>query len=78
MDIEAKHIQADKDGVRITELTERSYREKMWSHRPLIDFWAAGALSRVPCVIRGVLYNTGWGFPPSCRMRTDKRSEPSF
>ncbi|MGN0878612.1 MAG: gamma-glutamylcyclotransferase [Oligosphaeraceae bacterium] len=27
------------------------------------EHWAAGALSRVPCVIRGVLYNTGWGFP---------------
>jgi DNA polymerase V len=42
MDIEAKHIQADKDGVRIAELTERSYREKMWSHRPLTDFWRVG------------------------------------
>lgn len=27
------------------------------------EHWAAGTLSRVPCVIRGVLYNTGWGFP---------------
>lgn len=42
MDIEAKHIQADKDGVRIAELTERSYREKMWIHRPLTDFWRVG------------------------------------
>ena len=42
MDIEAKHIQADKDGVRIAELDERSYREKMWSHRPLTDFWRVG------------------------------------
>lgn len=42
MDIEAKHIQADKDGVRIAELTERSYREKMWSHRPLTEFWRVG------------------------------------
>ena len=42
MDIEAKHIQADKDGVRIAELTERSYREKMWLHRPLTDFWRVG------------------------------------
>ena len=42
MDIEAKHIQADKDGVRIAELTEHSYREKMWSHRPLTDFWRVG------------------------------------
>lgn len=42
MDIEAKHIPADKDGVRIAELNERSYREKLWSHRPLIDFWRVG------------------------------------
>ena len=25
--------------------------------------WAEGALSRVPCVVRGTLYDTGWGFP---------------
>ena len=42
MDIEAKHLTADKDGVRIAELDERSYREKLWSHRPLTDFWRIG------------------------------------
>ena len=42
MDVEAKHILADKDGVRIAELDERSYREKMWCHRPLTDFWRVG------------------------------------
>lgn len=42
MDIEAKHIPADSDGVRIAELDERSYREKLWSHRPLTDFWRVG------------------------------------
>ncbi|MCR4893577.1 MAG: DNA methylase [Eubacteriales bacterium] len=42
MDIEAKHIPADKDGVRIAELTERSYREKLWDHTPLTDFWRVG------------------------------------
>lgn len=42
MDIEAKHIQADKDGVRIAELDKRSFREKMWTHRPLTDFWRVG------------------------------------
>ena len=42
MDIEAKHRQADKDGVRIAELTELSYREKYWSHKPLTDFWRIG------------------------------------
>lgn len=42
MDIEAKHIPADKDGVRIAELDEMSYREKLWDHRPLTDFWRVG------------------------------------
>ena len=42
MDIEAKHIPPDKDGVRIAELDEMSYREKLWCHRPLTDFWRVG------------------------------------
>lgn len=42
MDIEAKHTKADKDGVRIAELDEMSYREKLWSHRPIADFWRVG------------------------------------
>lgn len=35
----AKHIPADKDGVRIAELDEMTYRRKLWTHRPLTDFW---------------------------------------
>ena len=42
MDIEAKHIQPDENGVRIAELTEMSYRRKLWSHKPLTDFWRVG------------------------------------
>ena len=42
MDIEAKHIPADKDGVRIAELDEMTYRRKLWTHRPLTDFWRVG------------------------------------
>ena len=42
MDIEAKHIPADADGVRIAELDEHTYREKLWSHEPLTDFWRVG------------------------------------
>ena len=42
MDIEAKHRQADRDGVRIAELTELSYRQKYWTHKPLTDFWRIG------------------------------------
>ena len=42
MDIVAKHIEADEDGVRIAELNERSYREKLWGHKPITDFWRVG------------------------------------
>ena len=42
MDIVAKHMPADKDGVRIAELDEISYRQKLWTHRPLTDFWRIG------------------------------------
>ena len=42
MDIVAKHVPADKDGVRIAELDERSYRELLWNHRPLTSFWRIG------------------------------------
>jgi len=42
MDVVAKHVEADEDGVRIASLDERSYRELMWSHRPLTDFWRVG------------------------------------
>ena len=42
MDITAKHIPADENGVRIAELDERSYRRTLWSHRPLTDFWRVG------------------------------------
>ncbi len=42
MDIVAKHIPADKDGVRIAELDEQSYKEKLWSHTPITDFWRVG------------------------------------
>lgn len=42
MDIIAKHVPADKDGVRIGELDEMSYREKLWNHQPMTDFWRVG------------------------------------
>ncbi len=42
MDIVAKHMPTDKDGVRIAELDEMSRREKLWCHRPLTDFWRVG------------------------------------
>ena len=42
MDIEAKKAQPDKDGVRIASLDEMTFREKLWTHRPLTDFWRIG------------------------------------
>lgn len=42
MDIVAKKMPADKDGVRIAELNELSYRELLWDHKPLISFWRVG------------------------------------
>ena len=42
LDIVAKHIPADQNGVRIAELDEMSYRKKLWSHQPLTDFWRVG------------------------------------
>ena len=42
MDVMAKHVDADADGVRIAELDEMSYRRQLWSHRPLTSFWQVG------------------------------------
>lgn len=42
MDIVAKHVEADKDGVRIAELDEMSYRRLLWNHTPITEFWRVG------------------------------------
>ena len=42
MDIMAKKMKADKNGVRIAELDEMSYRKELWDHKPLTDFWMVG------------------------------------
>ncbi len=42
MDIVAKRMAPDENGVRIAELDEQSYREKLWAHRPITDFWRIG------------------------------------
>ncbi len=42
MDIVAKHVDADENGVRIAELDEMSYRKQLWEHTPLTDFWRVG------------------------------------
>ena len=43
MDVWAKHVEPDKNGVRIAELDEMSYRKLLWNHRPIKDFWRVGA-----------------------------------
>ena len=42
MDIGAKHAPPDKNGVRIAELDEMTYRRALWTHQPLTDFWRVG------------------------------------
>ena len=42
MDVVAKHLPADAAGVRVAELDERRYRELLWDHQPLTDFWRIG------------------------------------
>lgn len=42
MDIVAKHVKPDKNGVRIAGLDEMAYRKLLWNHRPLTDFWRVG------------------------------------
>ena len=42
MDIMAKRVAADEFGVRIAQLDEMSYRQQLWNHRPLTDFWRVG------------------------------------
>lgn len=58
MDIEAKKMPADADGVRIAELDEMSYRHKLWNHTPITDFWRVGAgssrrLASIGCTTMG-------------------------
>ena len=58
MDVEAKRVPADEQGVRIAELDEMSYREKLWCHTPITDFWRVGAgtarrLDRLGCYTMG-------------------------
>ena len=58
MDIVAKHVPADADGVRIAELDEMKYRELLWCHRPITDFWRVGRgiaarLEKLQCFTMG-------------------------
>ena len=54
MDIVAKHMPPDEDGVRIAELDEHSYRRLLWTHQPLTDFWRIGTATARKLQARGL------------------------
>ena len=58
MDVVAKHVTPDANGVRIAELDEMSYRRLLWDHRPLTDFWRVGGGYRKKLEAAG-LYTMG-------------------
>ena len=70
MDIVAKHIPPDRDGVRIAELDETSFRYLLWDHRPMTDFWLTGPATVKKLEAHGIhtmgelarmsLYNEDW------------------
>ncbi len=58
MDVVAKHVPADAQGVRIAELDEMSYRRLLWCHTPITDFWRVGRgiakkLASLGCITMG-------------------------
>lgn len=57
MDIVAKHIEPNKDGVRIARLDEMSYRKLLWNHRPLTDFWRVGGRLCKEACRKWIVYN---------------------
>ena len=54
MDIVAKKMPADKDGVRIAELDEASYREQLWDYRPITKFWRVGRGTAARLAVYGI------------------------
>lgn len=74
MDIMAKHVEPDEDGVRIAKLNERSYREQLWNHRPLTDFSRVGRgyakkLEENGLYTMGILRDVQWGAHRSFTMK---------
>lgn len=74
MDIVAKHIEADQYGVRIAELDEQSFKEKLWTHRPLTVFGESaqgmpGSWQRWGCTPWAMLPDVPWVVPMTSTMR---------
>ena len=91
MDIVAKKMPADKDGVRIAELDEMSYRHELWDYRPLTKFWRVGRgiaeklavygidtmgkIARMSIQNEGLLIDHAWGWEP-CTIDAVKAYKP--
>ncbi len=91
MDIMAKHVEADEDGVRIAELDEMSYRRQLWSHQPITSFWQVGrgiAARLEKCYLNGgrgirtmgdiarvSVKDHAWGYEP-CTIADIKKAKP--
>ena len=69
MDIVAKKMPPDRDGVRIAELDEQSYRAQLWDHRPLTDFWRVGRGIAKKLAANGI---TTMGDIARCSLGTDR------
>ena len=68
MDIVAKHVPADENGVRIAELDEFSYRKTLWAHEPITDFWRVGKGYQKRLLSRGM---TTMGDVARCSLRNE-------
>ena len=77
MDILAKHAEPDAHGVRLAELTQRTYREQLWSHRPLRDFWRVGPATQRKLEALGI-YTMGDVARASLGESYDRRSEETL
>lgn len=69
MDIVAKHVAPDENGVRIASLDEYSFRKQLWAHEPLTDFWRIGrgtanTLAKYRIYTMGDIARCSIGLPP--------------
>lgn len=76
MDVMAKKTKPDSDGMRIAELDERLYREQLWAHEPITDFWRVGRgiakrLAEKQIYTMGDIARVSIGLPPIYNADTD-------
>lgn len=70
MDIVAKHVEPDKDGVCIAKLDEISYRKLLWNHQPITDFWRVGKGYAKKLAEHGIYTMGVWPDAPSAASQT--------